>query len=152
MENRNGLVVGAVVTHARGSADRGSALAMISTVPGTQRKTLAADKAYDTAGFVESGRIAHVTPHVAMNVARSGGSAIDARTSRHPGYEVSQRIRNRIEEHFGWAKTVGRIRQTVFRGIHRVDLPCKLNMLASNIVRMRRMPTVVPDFAVQGAR
>ena len=152
MENRNGLVVGAVVTHAGGSAEREAALAMMGTVPGTQRKTLAADKAYDTAGFVESCRLANVTPHVAMNVARSGGSAIDARTSRHPGYEVSQRIRKRIEEHFGWAKTVGRIRQTVFRGIHRVDLQFKLNMLASNIVRMSRMPTVVPEFAVQGVR
>jgi hypothetical protein len=131
---------------------REAALARIGTVPGTQCKTLAADKAYDTAGFVESRRLAHVTPHVARNRARSGGSAIDARTSRHPGYEASQRIRKRIEEHFGWAKTVGRIRQTVFRGIHRVDLQFKLNLLASNIVRMSRMTTVIPELAAQGAR
>lgn len=152
MENWNGLVVGAVVTHAGGSGEREAALAMIGTVTGSRRKTLAADKAYDSAGFVESCRLANITPHVAMNVGRSGGSAIDARTSRHPGYRVSQRIRKRIEDHFGWAKAVGRIRQTVFRGIRRADLQFKLNMLASNIVRMSRMPTVVPEFAVQGAR
>jgi transposase len=152
MENRSGLVVGAVVSHADGYAERQAAVKMMATVPGGGRKTLGADKAYDVAGFVEQCREGNITPHVAMNLGRPGGkSAIDGRTSRHDGYQASQRIRKRIEEHFGWAKTVGRIRQTVFRGIRRVDHQFKLNMLASNIVRMARMPKVAPGFAVTGA-
>ncbi len=150
MENHSGLVVGAVVTQAHGYAEREAALALLRTVPGSGRKTVGADKAYDTAGFVDALRQNHVTPHVAMNVARSGGSAIDGRTARHEGYQVSQRIRKRIEEHFGWAKTVGRIRQTVFRGTSRVDLQFKLNMLASNLVRMSRIPGVVSSIALAG--
>jgi len=148
MENRSGLVVAAVVTHADGTAERLAATRLLGTVPGRVRKTVGADKAYDTAGFVDACRRGNVTPHVAMNIERNGGSAIDARTARHDGYEISQRIRKRIEEHFGWAKTIGRIRQTMFRGIHRVDQQFKLNMLASNIVRMSRMPGVVPQLAV----
>ncbi len=151
MENRSGLVVGAVVTHADGYGERQAAGQMASTLPGRARKTLGADKNYDTAGFVEACRRINVTPHVAMNQERAGGSAIDGRTGRHEGYKVSQRIRKRIEEHFGWAKTVGRIRQTMFRGIRRVDQQFKLNMLASNIVRMARMPGAAPGFAVPGA-
>ena len=80
-----------------------------------------------------------MTPHVACNDARRGGSALDARTTRHAGYAVSQVIRKRIEEHFGRGKTVGRIRQTVYRGLRRVDQHFKLTMTASNIVRMARM-------------
>jgi transposase len=151
MENRSGLVVGAVVTHADGHGERQAAKTMIGLVPGVGRKTIGADKNYDTAGFVEACRDMNVTPHVAMNVERNGGSAIDRRTARHDSYRTSQRIRKRIEEHFGWAKTVGRIRQTVFRGINRVDQQFKLNMLASNIVRMARMPGVAPGFAMPGA-
>jgi hypothetical protein len=78
-----------------------------------------------------------VTPHVAQNAERRGGSAIDERTTRHPGYEVSQCIRKRVEEPFGWAKTVGRIRQTVFRGLERVNMQFLLTMAANNLVRMR---------------
>ena len=152
MENRSGLVVGAVVTHADGYGEREAAKVMIGMIPGCGPKTLGADKNYDTAGFVDACRQIHVTPHVAMNLERPGGSAIDGRTARHAGYQTSQRIRKRIEEHFGWAKTVGRIRQTVFRGIRRVDQQFKLNMLASNIVRLSRMPGVVPEFAAPGAR
>jgi transposase len=145
MENRNGLVVGALVTHADGMGERIAALAMLDTVPGNQPKTLGADKAYDTADFVANCRARNVIPHVARNTARRGGSAIDARTTRHIGYGLSQSIRKRIEEHFGWGKTVGRIRQTVYRGMKRVDQHFKLTMTASNIVRMARIMMVVPQ-------
>ena len=139
MENRSGLVVGAMVTHADGLGERAAALAMLDTVPGKHPKTIAADKAYDTRDFVAACRQRRITPHVAANDTRIGGSAIDGRTTRHPGYALSQTIRKRIEEHFGWGKTVGRIRQTVYRGLERVDQHFKLTMTASNIVRMARM-------------
>ena len=149
MENRSGLVVGALVTHADGTGERAAALAMLDTTPGTHAKTLGADKAYDTADFVADCRARNVTPHVAQNLERRGGSAIDARTTRHGGYAVSQAIRKRIEEHFGWGKTVGRIRQTVFRGLRRVDQQFKLTMAASNIVRIARILSAVPQGAAQ---
>ena len=145
MENRSGLVVGALVTYASGTGEREAAVAMLDTVPGTQPKTLGADKAYDTADFVADCRSRNVTPHVACNDTRRGGSAIDARTTRHVGYALSQTIRKRIEEHFGWGKTVGRIRQTVFRGLKRVDQQFKLTMTAGNIVRMARILMVAPQ-------
>ena len=147
MENRTGLVVGALVTHADGMGERAAALAMLDTVSGSQPKTLGADKAYDTADFVIDFRARNVTPHVTSNIARRGDSAIEARTTRHPGYALSQTIRERIEEHVGWGKTVGRIRQAVFRGLKRVDQHFKLTMTASNIVRMARtlMVTAVPQ-------
>jgi transposase len=97
MENRSGLVVGAVVTHADGYGERDAAKVMIGLVPGVGRKTLGTDKNYDTAGFVEACRQINVTPHVAMNAERAGGSAIDGRTVRHAGYQASQIIRKRIE-------------------------------------------------------
>lgn len=90
MENRSGLVVGAVVTHADGRGERAAALAMLDTLPGSHPKTLAADKAYDTRDFVDACRQRRITPHVASNNTRIGGSAIDGRTTRHPGYAVSQ--------------------------------------------------------------
>jgi transposase len=147
MENRSGLVVSAVVTHADGTGERRAALAMLDSVPGEGPKSVGADKAYDTEDFVTACRERNVTPHVACNDARRGGSAIDARTTRHAGYALSQTIRKRIEEHFGWGKTVGRIRQTVYRGLNRVDQHFKLTMTASNILRMARMPGVVPQGA-----
>jgi hypothetical protein len=139
MEHRCGLVVAAVVTPADGLGERAAALAMLDTVPGAHPKTVAADKAYDTSDFVDACRQRGVTPHVARNDSRRGGSAIDERTTRHAGYATSQVIRKRIEEHFGWGKTVGRIRQTVYRGLRRVDQQFKLTMTASNIVRMARL-------------
>ena len=145
MENRSGLVVGAVVTHADGRGERAAALAMLDTVPGKQPKSIGADKAYDTQDFVTACRERSVTPHVARNDTRRGGSAIDERTTRHIGYAVSQTIRKRIEEHFGWGKTVGRIRQTVYRGLRRVDQHFKLTMTASNIIRIARMACAVPQ-------
>ena len=147
MENRSGLVVGAVVTHADGMGERKAALAMLDTVPGMQAKSLGAEKAYDAQDFVAACRQRNVTPHVASNDTRRGGSAIDARTTRHTGYRLSQTIRKRIEEHFGWGKTVGRIRQTIYRGVRRVDQHFKLTMTASNIVRMARMLGAVPQGA-----
>jgi hypothetical protein len=103
-------VVAAVVTHADGYGERLAALAMIDTVPGRHRKTLAADKGYDTRDFIAGCRERRTTPHVTSHQTCWGGSAIDARTTRHPGYAISQVVRRRIEEHFGWGKTVGRIR------------------------------------------
>lgn len=125
-------MVGAVVTHADGTGERVAALAMLETVPGKQPKSIGADKAYDTRDFIDACRARKVTPHVACNDTRRGGSAIDVRTTRHIGYALSQTIRKRIEEHFGWAKTRGRIRQTVYRGLRRVDQHFKLTMTASN--------------------
>ena len=145
MENRSGLVVGAVVTHADGMGERAAALAMLDTLPGAHPKTVAADKAYDTRDFVDACRQRRITPHVASNDTRIGGSAIDGRTTRHPGYAISQTIRKRVEEHFGWGKTVGRIRQTLYRGLRRVDQQFKLTMTASNIVRMARMLSATPQ-------
>jgi transposase len=149
MENRSGLVVSAVVTHADGKGERAAALAMLDTVPGRKPRTVGADKAYDSRDFIADCRSRNVTPHVASNDARRGGSAIDARTTRHAGYAVSQVIRKRIEEHFGWGKTVGRIRQTVYRGLRRVDQHFKLTMAASNILRIARIPIVVSQGAMQ---
>jgi transposase len=149
MENRSGLVVGAVVTHADGFGEREAALAMLDTVPGRQRKTLAADKGYDTRDFIAGCRQRRTTPHVASHTTRWGGSAVDGRTTRHASYAASQVVRKRIEEHFGWGKTIGRIRQTVYRGLRRVDQQFKLTMTASNIVRMARILVSVPQGATQ---
>jgi hypothetical protein len=148
MENRSGLAVGAVVTHADGKGERAAALAMLDTVPGAKRKTLGADKAYDTRDFVADCRDRNITPHIAVHNHRTrGGSTIDARTTGHPSYLLSQTTRKRIEEHFGWGKTIGRIRQTVYRGIRRVDQHFKLTMMASNIIRIARILTAVPQAA-----
>lgn len=149
MENRNGLVISALTTPADGTGERTAALAMLDEIPGSRPKTVGADKAYDTADFIKACRDRNIVPHVAQNTARPGGSAIDARTTRHAGYRLSQTIRKRIEEHFGWGKTVGRIRQTVYRGIRRVDQHFKLTMLAGNIVRMARIPIEMPQGAAQ---
>ena len=149
MENRSGLVIGAVVTHADGFGERRAALTLLDAVPDTGRRSVGADKAYDSTDFVAGCRERKVTPHVACNHTRRGGSAIDGRTTRHPGYRLSQMVRKRIEEHFGWGKTIGRIRQTVFRGLQRVDQQFKLTMTASNLMRLARMPGAVPDGAMQ---
>jgi hypothetical protein len=109
-----------------------------------ERRTLGGDKAFDTTAFVAACRERGVTAHLAQTDTRRGGSAIDRRATRHAGYRVRQILRKRIEEHFGWAKTVGRIRQTVFRGLCRVDLQFKLTMTASNLLRPARIPIAVP--------
>lgn len=149
MENRSGLVVGVTVTHADGTGERAAALAMLDATPKRPTRTLGADKAYDTRDFIAACRARGVTPHVAQNETAHRTSAIDARTTRHAGYRLSQVVRKRIEEHFGWGKTVGRIRQTVYRGLRRVDLHFKLTMTASNLIRMARMLTAAPQGAAQ---
>jgi transposase len=155
MENRHGLAVDAQVTQATGTAEREAAVRMITEVPGTQRLTLAGDKGYDTHDFVQELRERTVTPHVAQNTERSGGSAIDGRTTRHPGYEVSQRKRKRIEEVFGWSKTVGLLRQVKLRGVERVGALFTWHAAAYDLVRMgnllhappRGKPEPLPLFA-----
>jgi hypothetical protein len=105
-ENRNGLIVGTLVLQATGRAERDAALLMLEGIPGTQRVTVGGDKGYDTRGFVAECRHMKVTPHVAQNLKRNGGSAVDGRTTGHSGYEVSQKKRKRIEECFGWMKDI----------------------------------------------
>jgi transposase len=144
MENRSGLVVSAVVTQADGYGERAAALAMLDAMRHTGNRTVGADKAYDSRDFVKECRSRGVTPHVAQNE-RNRRSAIDGRTTRHAGYATSQVIRKRIEEHFGWGKTVGRIRQTVYRGVRRVDQHFKLTMTASNLVRLARLIELAPQ-------
>ena len=144
MENRNGLVVDAELTEANGRVERSAALAMVSRVPGNHPLTLGADKAYDTRDFVAGVRAYGVTPHVAQVLSRRGGSAIDARTTRHTGYEASQRLRKCIEEVFGWAKEVGPLRRTKLRGLARVGFQYVMTMAAYNLVRMRRLLSEVP--------
>jgi transposase len=139
MENRSGLVVGAVVTHADGKGERAAALAMLDAMPHVRAKSVGADKAYDQPDFVRALRERGIAPHVASNVTNICGTSIDGRTTRHQTYRASQIVRKRIEEHFGWGKTIGRIRQTLYRGIRRVDQHFKLTMTASNIVRMARL-------------
>lgn len=138
MENRHGLIVQTEITRADGHAERRAALAMIHRhSPGsTRRLTLAADKGYDCAEFVKDLRRACVTPHVAQKVRYS---AIDGRTTRHPGYAISQKRRKKIEEPFGWAKTVGPMAQTMLRGIKRVGAQFTLTMAACNLARLPRL-------------
>ncbi len=138
MENRNGLIVQAELTHADGHAERRAALDMIHRhSPGsTRRLTLGADKGYDSADFVADLRQACVTPHVAQ---KPRHSAIDGRTTRHVGYALSQKRRKRIEEPFGWAKTVGGMAQTVHRGLDRVRARFTLTTAACNLARLPRL-------------
>lgn len=136
MENRNGLVVDAALTAATGTAERDAALEMLARQPAT-RVTVGADKAYDTHGFVAAARSLGVTPHVARNETRAGGSAIDGRTTRHAGYGLSQVVRKRIEEVFGWGKSVGSMRKTKLRGLSRVGFQMLLTAASYNLIRMR---------------
>lgn len=139
MENRNGLIVKAAASHAAGKAERKVAADLLAELPGMKRRTVGADKNYDTAGFVEDCRAMNITPHVARNDNRAGGSAIDGRTSRHSGYQVSQRSRKRVEEPFGWGKSVGLIRQMKVRGLSKVNSVFMLTMIGWNLTRMRAL-------------
>jgi len=141
MENRNGLVVNATLTQASGTAEREAALAMLGQRPPKKRVTLGGDKAYDTKDFVADLRACRVTPHVAQNNKRRK-SAIDERTTRHPGYEISQRKRKRVEEIFGWLKTVGLLRKTRHRGLELVGWIFKFATAAYNLVRIRNLAEV----------
>lgn len=139
MENRNGLIVVPSVTHATGTAERDAAEEMVEQVSGDRRITLAGDKNYDTNELVLALRKLKVTPHVSANTERKGGSAIDARTTRHPGYAVSQKFRKRIEEAFGWMKTIGNLRKIKYRGIPKVSWHFIFTAAAYNLVRMRNL-------------
>lgn len=141
MENRHGLVVNTRVTPATGTTEREEALAMAEELPGTHRVTLGADKGYDTGAVVQALRHWRVTPHIAQSTTRRA-SAIDGRTIRHPGYAVSQRKRKRVEEIFGWLKTVGLMRKTRHRGRHRVGWMFTFTAAVYNLVRMRNLAEV----------
>jgi transposase len=139
MENRNGLIVEASVTAVSGYAEREAAIAMIeSHRSGRRRLTLGADKGYDAAEFVKDLRAMNVTPHIAQNDTRRR-SAIDGRTTRHPGYAVSQQKRKRIEEPFGWGKTIGGLVRPMLRGAARLGFKFTLTMAAYNLIRLPRL-------------
>ncbi len=140
MENRNGLLVDLRIAPANGTAERDVAIEMLDEeLPGAQRITLGGDKGYDTRDFIDRCRERNVTPHVAQNITAHRGSAIDGRTTRHTGYPLSQRIRKRVEEIFGWQKTVGNFRKTRYRGKLRTQLASYLVGAAYNLVRMMRL-------------
>ena len=141
MENRHGLVMDAQVTQATGTAEREAAVDLVDALGGSQRVTLGADKNYDTKGFVEELREMRVTPHVARNDTNRS-SAIDGRTTRHPGYATSQTIRKRIEECFGWAKTIGGMRKSRFIGREKLDVQFVMTFAAYNLIRMRNLGVV----------
>ncbi len=136
MENRNGLVVDHRLTPATGTAERDAAEEMIENVPTAGRITVAGDKNYDTADFVQKVRQHNATPHVAQ---KSKGSAIDGRTTRHEGYAISQRVRKQVEEIFGWSKTIGGLRKTCLRGVDKVNWAFILVLSGYNLVRMRNL-------------
>ena len=135
MENRNGIAVNGCLTQADGYAEPQAALAMVEEIPGEHRVTLGADKGYDRKEFVQELRDHQVTPHIACKQT----SIIDARTTRHPGYVISQQKRKRVEEIFGWVKTVAGLRKTRHRGVARVGWIFTFALAAYNLVRMRNL-------------
>jgi transposase len=137
MENRSGLVVDTEVTPADGYGERHAALEMLEALPGG-RVTLGADKAYDEAAFIAELRHMDVTPHVAQNTTNRR-SAIDGRTTAHPGYAVSQRKRKRVEEIFGWMKTIGLLRKLRHRGGPKVTWIFRFTAAAFNLIRIRNL-------------
>jgi transposase len=138
MENRHGLAVDGMVTPPAGTAERETAVELVGRVPQDGRLTLGADKGYDTREFVEVLREMAVTPHVTQN-RTNRSSAIDDRTTRHPGYAVSQRARMRIEEIFGWLKTVALLRKTRHRGTARVEWMFIFALAVYNLIRIRNL-------------
>jgi len=143
IENRNGLIVSAEVLTANGTAERDAALAMLEQIPGQKRVTVGGDKGYDTRDFVAECRHMGVTPHVAQNLERRGGSAIDRRTTQPRGYGLSQKKRKRIEECFGWLKTIALLRKLRHRGLGKVDWIFTFACAAYNLVRMRNLTAAV---------
>jgi IS5 family transposase len=141
IENRNGLIVDTETFQANGTAERDAALVMLERVDGTKRITVAGDKGYDTADFVVECRHMKATPQVAQNHKRPGGSAIDGRTTRHAGYAISQQKRKRIEECFGWLKTIALMRKVRHRGLFKVAWVFTFAAAAYNLVRMRNLRT-----------
>jgi transposase len=142
MENRNGLLVRTMVTQANGTAERDAALLMawktVSKMPGTRRVTLGADKNYDTRDFVSTVREMQITPHVAQNNTHRS-SAIDARTTRHAGYAISQQKRKRVEQSFGWMKMIGLLRKVKLRGLQKVGWWFTFVGAAYHLIRLRRL-------------
>ncbi len=142
VENRNGLIMKAEVFAANGTAERDAALVMLEQIPGGKQVTVGGDKGFDTRDFVAECRHLGVTPHVAQNLGRRGGSAIDGRTTHYPGYRHSQRKRKRIEECFGWLKTIALLRKVRHRGVCKVDWIFTFACAAYNLVRIRNLATV----------
>ena len=144
MENRNGLAVLGGVSQATGTAEREVALAMIDRRGRARRITLGADKAYDVTQFVHDLRDRSVTPHIAIDghLSKTGKrrkTAIDARTTRHGGYDISQRCRKRIEEVFGWIKSSAGLAKVKLRGRDRVDAIFVLALAAYNLIRLPKL-------------
>jgi hypothetical protein len=141
MENRHGLLVDLQVTAATGTSEREAAEAMLKrqSRKRIKPKTLGGDKGYDTQDFVALLRRHKITPHVAANEERKGGSALDGRTTRHLGYQISQRVRKRVEEVFGWMKSVGGFRRTRFKGRDRTQLAAWFVGAAYNLLRMAKL-------------
>jgi len=143
MENRNGLMLDFRIDEANGFSERFNAIDMLEdNLPGDGRITLGADKAYDTEDFVDACRDRNVTLHVTQNNSKRRISAIDARTTRHPGYEVSQRKRKRVEEIFGWVKTVAGFRKTRYKGKRKTQFWAYLVGAAYNILRITKLARV----------
>jgi transposase len=137
MDNRHGLLVDLRISEANGFAERQVALSMLEQeTAGGRHRTVGADKAYDRRNFVDGCRALGVTPHVAQNLKVAGGSAVDGRTTRPPGYSVSQRVRKRVEEIFGWTKTVGGFRRTRYRSLIRTELASYFVGAAYNLLRI----------------
>jgi len=143
-ENRNGLVVSTLTTRAYGSAERDAALLMAEALPGTHRVTLGGDKGYDAREFIAELRHMEITPHVAQNDTNRR-SAIDERTTRHAGYQLSQKARKRIEEVFGWMKSIGLLRKLRHRGLERVGWTFTFTAAAYNLVRIRNLMHGAPQ-------
>jgi len=142
-ENRNGLVVATSLTQASGTAEREAAEQMLRETRKRRRITLGADKGYDVKAFIETLRTLKVTPHIARRESR-GSSAIDGRTTRHAGYHISQRTRKRIEEVFGWIKTVGVFRKLRYVGQEKIAWYFTLALSVYNLVRMRSLGVAAP--------
>jgi hypothetical protein len=139
MENRNGIVIDLRVGHATGRAECEQGLAMLQQLRRSSRITVAGDKGNDAAGFVTGCRDLNVTLHVAQNEWRLGGSALDHLTTSWPGYAVSQRVRKRVEEIFGWIKTVGNFRRTRYQGLERTQFAAYLVGAAYNLLRIAKL-------------
>jgi len=139
MENRNGIMIDLRLGQATGRAEREHGLELLRAVRGARRITVAGDKGFDTADFVAGCRALNVTPHVAQNDRRRGGSALDPRTTGRPGYAVSQRVRKRVEEIFGWIKTVANFRRTRYRGVERTTFAAYMVGAAYNLLRIAKL-------------
>lgn len=149
MENRNGLAVGAALTRATGTAEREATLVLLDRRRGNRRITLGADKAFDVSAFVAELRARHVTPHIAIDgrVSKLGvvrKTAVDGRTTRHPGYRISQMCRKRIEEVFGWIKTQAGLAKVKLRGCAKVEALFTFRVAAYNLIRIPKLLATAP--------